>query len=195
MTVREWRTWELSVTVPDNFQQKAQLDAQCTSSNGGPLKSHTDNVVSRQLTWAGEESSCRSQPERIWALSRVRCLGSIILDRTTVQRARNTQWCSRRTEDSESPWKTPLPLENKALRAFLMFSSIHFELEREVDHHAPRHLADWEINVVYLDGGPICMHRWRNNCFTFLCTEYKAPWCGEWTHRCNLVSAVGEIGG
>ena len=31
-----------------------------------------------------------------------------------------------------------------------MFSLIHFELEREVDHHAPKYLADWEIGISML---------------------------------------------
>ena len=31
-----------------------------------------------------------------------------------------------------------------------MFSSIHFKLEKKVDHHDTRHLADWEIGISML---------------------------------------------
>ena len=48
------------------------------------------------------------------------------------------------------PWKTPLPLEKKAPRAFLMLTSIHLALESEVDHQAPRHLAELEIGISML---------------------------------------------
>ena len=34
--------------------------------------------------------------------------------------------------------------------ALLMFSSIHLLLEGEVDHQAPRHLAEWEIGISIL---------------------------------------------
>ena len=50
-------------------------------------------------------------------------------------------------DDSEfrAPLNTPQPLAKNAPLAFLMFSSIHLLLESEVDHQAPRYLAEWEI--------------------------------------------------
>ena len=38
----------------------------------------------------------------------------------------------------------------KAPLAFLMLFSIHILLEREVDHQAPRHLADWDTGISML---------------------------------------------